>query len=439
MARASSRVSHLLQAVLAALVASSCGGGGGDGGSGPSPVIAKTATASGNNQAAQIGTTLPSPLRVVVTLNGSPDVGVTVTWATPATGASVNPTTSITDASGIATTTWTLGSTIGPQGATATLAGASGSPVTFVGVGTAVPVPLIAMTAAASGDGQTGTVGNPLANPLRVLVTLSGAPLSGQTITWGTSGTGSAVTPPTSVTDATGIATTTWTINQTAGAQSATATLAGATGSPVTFSATGTPRDAAFLSVVSGNNQSGSPGAALANPLKVKAADQFGNGVLGINVDWAVTNGTATVGSPSSSTDATGVAQVGVTLGATPGPVTITATSGILTGSPLTFNATVTSFPTAVTVTVGDNFFRSQRNSTSNPAVDTIAAGGSVTWTWGTGTLALHSVESTGSPTFTSSTTRTTGTYAVQFNTPGTYTYDCSVHGLAMTGTIVVK
>jgi len=439
MTQASSRVFHVVQAVLAALVASSCGGGGGDGGGGPSPVIAKTATASGDNQAAQIGTTLPNPLRVVVTLNGSPDIGVTVTWATPAAGASVNPATSVTDASGIATTTWTLGSTIGPQGATATLAGASGSPVTFVGVGTAVPVPLIAMTSTASGDGQTGTVGNPLANPLRVVVTLSGAPLSGQTITWATSGTGSAMTPPTSVTDATGIATSTWTINQTAGTQGATATLAGATGSPVTFAATGTPRAAAFIAVASGNNQSGSPGAALANPLKVKVTDQFGNGVSGVNVDWAVTNGTATVGSPSSSSDATGTAQVGVTLGATPGPVTITATSGILTGSPVTFNATVTSFPTAVTVTVGDNFFRSQRNTTSNPAVDTIAAGGSVTWTWGAGTAATHSVESTGSPSFTSSTIKNSGTYVFQFNTPGTYTYDCAVHGLAMTGTIVVK
>jgi plastocyanin len=30
-------------------------------------------------------------------------------------------------------------------------------------------------------------------------------------------------------------------------------------------------------------------------------------------------------------------------------------------------------------------------------------------------------------------------TYSVVFNTPGTYTYDCGVHGTAMTGRIVVQ
>jgi plastocyanin len=435
MAQASSRMSHVFPAVLAAMIAA-CGGG--DGGPGtPSPVIQKAASASGDGQTAQIGTALANPLRVVVTLSGVPKSGSTVTWAATGAGASVSPTTSITDALGIATTGWTLGTTVGAQSATATLAGATGSPVSFAAAATATPVPVIAKTATTSGDGQTGTVGNPLANPLRVLVTLSGAPLSGQTITWGTSGTGSAVTPPTSVTDATGIATTTWTINNTAGAQSATATLAGATGSPVTFAGTGIPRDAAFIAVASGNNQSGNPGGALANPLKVRVTDQFGNGVSGVSVDWAVTSGTASVGSLSSLTDATGVAQVGVTLGATPGPVTITATSGILTGSPVTFNATVTSFPVSAAVSVGDNFFRSVRNTSANPAVDTIAVNGTVTWTW-TG-LGTHSVESTGSPVFASSTIKTSGTYSFTFITAGTYTYDCAVHGLAMTGTIVVR
>jgi plastocyanin len=29
--------------------------------------------------------------------------------------------------------------------------------------------------------------------------------------------------------------------------------------------------------------------------------------------------------------------------------------------------------------------------------------------------------------------------YSVQFNTPGTYNYDCAVHGVAMSGTIIVQ
>jgi plastocyanin len=96
---------------------------------------------------------------------------------------------------------------------------------------------------------------------------------------------------------------------------------------------------------------------------------------------------------------------------------------------------------TVGTVTVGNIFFRSDHNSTQNPAVDTVAAGTTVTWTWsGTGTTP-HSVRSEGSPSFTSS-TELTGegqTYSFTFATPGTYTYDCVVHGDDMTGRLVVQ
>jgi plastocyanin len=94
-------------------------------------------------------------------------------------------------------------------------------------------------------------------------------------------------------------------------------------------------------------------------------------------------------------------------------------------------------------VTVGNIFFRSGHNSTQNPAIDTVAAGATVTWTWsGTGDIP-HSVrsEEAPAPTFTSSQELTGNgqTYAVTFTTPGTYQYDCAVHGSAMTGTIVVQ
>jgi len=82
--------------------------------------------------------------------------------------------------------------------------------------------------------------------------------------------------------------------------------------------------------------------------------------------------------------------------------------------------------------------FVSGHNGSQNPAVDTIAAGGSVTWTW-TGSLS-HSVESIGSSSFASSGIRAgSGSYVVKFTAPGTYQYDCAVHGAAMTGTIVVQ
>jgi hypothetical protein len=82
--------------------------------------------------------------------------------------------------------------------------------------------------------------------------------------------------------------------------------------------------------------------------------------------------------------------------------------------------------------------FASGHNGTGNPAVDTIAVGGTVTWTW-SGTLP-HNIQSIGSPTFASSGTLTgSGTYTVMFPAAGTYRYNCVVHGDAMSGTIVVR
>ncbi len=416
----------------------SCGGGSSGGPTGGNTLaIAMTASASGDGQSAQVGTALPLPLRVLVTLNGVADAGATVAWAASGTGASVNPTQSTTDATGIATTTWTLGTTAGPEAATATVSGATGSPVTFTAIATPVPVPLIQKAPSGSGDGQADTVEGTLPNPLKVLVTLTGSPQAGDTVTWTAANPGGAVTPRFSVTDATGIAATSWTLGSAAGAQSATATLAGASGSPVTFSATASAGAATQLSLVSGNNQTGTVNSALASPLKVLVGDRFANGVAGDTVQWQVTSGTATLGGATSVSGTNGVAQMTVTLGATPGPVGISATRSGLTGSPVSFAATATLAPMADTVHVGDDFFQSLRNGTQNPAVDTVAAGGTVTWIW-VGTLD-HSVQSTGATSFTSSVIQATGKYTFTFTPPGTYTYDCAVHGAAMTGEVVVR
>lgn len=92
-------------------------------------------------------------------------------------------------------------------------------------------------------------------------------------------------------------------------------------------------------------------------------------------------------------------------------------------------------------VRVGNILFRSNHNGSSNPAVDTVAAGATVEWTWVSTGSVPHSVRSTGSPSFTSSAIMSGGgtTYSLAFTTPGVYTYDCAVHGAAMTGRIVVQ
>jgi plastocyanin len=87
-------------------------------------------------------------------------------------------------------------------------------------------------------------------------------------------------------------------------------------------------------------------------------------------------------------------------------------------------------------VTVGDFFFRSVRNLTENQAIDTIGAGGTVTWTFSTATS--HNVESTASPTFSSGPIQAGGTLQRTFASTGTYQYICLLHG-NMTGRIVVR
>jgi plastocyanin len=94
-----------------------------------------------------------------------------------------------------------------------------------------------------------------------------------------------------------------------------------------------------------------------------------------------------------------------------------------------------------VAVIVGNIFMKSGRNDSVNPAVDTVAVGASVTWTWTNTGNVPHGIQSLGSPSFPTGTVLTGdgNTYRVTFNTAGTYQYDCLVHGTMMPGTIVVR
>ena len=96
--------------------------------------------------------------------------------------------------------------------------------------------------------------------------------------------------------------------------------------------------------------------------------------------------------------------------------------------------------PPTATVTVGNNLFRSDQNGSVNPAVDTVPVGSTVRFRWVNTGNVPHTVESEGQPHFTSSAVLTGNgkTYDATFPAPGTYEYDCAVHGGMMTGTVVV-
>ncbi len=273
-----------------------------------------------------------------------------------------------------------------------------------------------------SGDNQTDTVGQTLPNVIRVKVTLDGTVTAGVTVNFsgGTLGT------PSMVTGSNGIATSTWTLEQTAGVQEVTVTVAGAVGSPLNFHATGIPGPATALVLAGGDNQASDTSHTFGAPFAVRVVDAFSNGISGRWVYWSKT-GPLTLAADSIITGVNGTSSMFATASNTNGAVTVTATSAGLAGSPIQFNGAVVASPTVVTI--GNNFF--------SPATLTIAAGSAVKWVWsGSG----HSVASTGANTFVSSDIQNAGaTFGpILFSTPGLYTYECAVHS-AMQGTITVN
>lgn len=296
------------------------------------------------------------------------------------------------------------------------------------------PVTTVAM-AAPSGNAQNDTIQAPLPLPLRVEVKEDGAVKQGVTVNWSVQSGGGQVAPASGVTGVDGVAATTWTLGTTVGAQTARATVAGATGSPVTFTATAAHGNPAQLTVNGGDNQTGLADAAFGTLLSVKLVDRLNNAISGAVVNWAVGSGPLTLGAATSNTNAQGIATVGVTAGSTAGSGTIQATTAGVAGQ-VVFDLTVVVAARQVNVGPGVTF-RSVRNNTQNPAVDTVQAGETVLWQ---NQGQTHTVQSIGNGFTSSGNLVGAGVnYLVTFPNPGNFQYNCAIHGNLMTGTIVVQ
>ena len=94
--------------------------------------------------------------------------------------------------------------------------------------------------------------------------------------------------------------------------------------------------------------------------------------------------------------------------------------------------------PATAVIDVGNDFYRSPRNGSLNPAWDTIAVSGTVTWTWsetGAHSVRFSDPDLTVGPELTMAGSQ----HSVTFPSPGTFSYDCAVHGPRMIGTVVVR
>lgn len=115
-------------AVLFVLLAGACSSG--DSGTGPGPTPTAVRAQTGNQQTGVAGAALATPLSVQVTdRDNRPVSGRRVDWDVGPGSGSVSPTSSTTDASGVATTVWTLGTTAGTARVTAQVNGIN--PATF--------------------------------------------------------------------------------------------------------------------------------------------------------------------------------------------------------------------------------------------------------------------------------------------------------------------
>lgn len=286
-----------------------------------------------------------------------------------------------------------------------------------------------------AGNNQSALAGEALGTALTVRVENSdGDPLTDVTVSWTVQAGGGALGSATSMTNAQGQATNTYTLGPSAMTNTVRASIA-STSLTADFNATATAPITDFvpasLQIASGNNQQAPVNTQLANPLVVLVQNTAGQALPGIDIAWSVTAGGGALGSPSSASSTSGQASVTFTVGAIPGASTIRGEVQSNSALNVAFTATAFANPTQADVSVEDSFYV--------PSSVTIAPGGTVTWTWA-GSLG-HSVTWV-SGGFPEAATKASGTHVVTFATAGTYTYYCVVHGTptsGMRGTVVVQ
>ncbi|MGA9530131.1 MAG: Ig-like domain-containing protein [Terriglobales bacterium] len=278
---------------------------------------------AGNNQTTPVLGSLSTPLQIQANSpQGQPQAGVTVSFSDGNKGGTFNPSSGTTNPSGVVSTTYTFPKTAGAYTLTATATGYSAVAASE----TASPLAAIKLISA-RGAKQTGAAGSVLSNPVIAQARDTyGNPVPGLTVTF--SATKNGVPNPTStVTNATGWATTYLQLPTTATTLQVAASTAGLP--KALFPEYSVAGPAASVTVGTGNNQSAQPATMLPQTLTVTVTDQYGNAVSRAMVSFSDGGAGGQFSNPNpQSTPASGSVGQNYTLPATPGTVTITATVG---------------------------------------------------------------------------------------------------------------
>ena len=216
-----------------------------------------------------------------------------------------------------------------------TLRFASTSPASNL-ISETITLPSVAVVSLLNAPPSTAVVGTRLTTPLSwTLTDAASLPVADAPVVISASPGGSV--EPVSASDASGIVQLpSWTLSQTAGSQYVDLQVAGAEVSRVTVE--GLPDAPAGLQKTSGDGQSAPVNDDLPEPLVVRVVDQYGNGVIGVTVEWRTCDGT---GDYNTLTDIGGYASAFQPTGPTPGDYCAMASSSGLAGSPVQFSYSV--------------------------------------------------------------------------------------------------
>jgi hypothetical protein len=191
---------------------------------------------------------------------------------------------------------------------------------------------------AQAGDNQSATVDQDVTTPPTVLVTdVSGNPVKDVTVDFAVESGGGSIAGQHPKTDPNGLAgVSRWTLGTTAGTNTLSATSGGLTGSPVIFTATGTP-DVADAAQSTASVPNGT--ILVQTVITIQARDQFGNALTSGGSDVEVTV-TGTNSANATVTDEGDGTYSATYLPVLPGADTITITldGAQISGSPFTSN-----------------------------------------------------------------------------------------------------
>jgi plastocyanin len=399
---------------------------------------------SGDQQVGAAGARLPSPLVVrVLDDEGDPARGVRVAWTVDEDGGYVSTPSSpsVTDGFGTARVYRTLGASAGVRETTASLDGAGGQSVRFTSIAQIDGAMRLIRYPGQDGNQQQDTVLATL-SPFRVLaLDYKDAPVPGVTVTWYRFGRGS-LSAQTALTDADGLAESTYTFGDKAWTERVHAAVAGLIGSPVQFEATAEPGNPTEVVVGAGSGQMRAVNEP-ADPYTVLARDAHGNYVEGVTIDWAVTAGAGSISPAESATEVIDpqfgpYASAIHTLGPAEGVQSVTATARV-PGAPFaTFETLAVSG--IVSVLAPDYYYGYGSGGGFSPEEIEVPADGTVAWVWepcwsyGWYECPDHDVTFEDDPTEpASSPARQSGSHLRSFGEPGVYRYRCTVHSAGFT------